>query len=1235
MQHLSRRDFVHAGCSIVAGTIALSAMDRAKAGLIHRGGGAIAPTGRVVLNMNAPNYFDNLYPYLNILHSSDAVLFNTGGGTALFRTNAPPGGSLFGSPSAYGICCDNNGQFINMTGATGVAQITQIFFNNSGLISPQLAGVSYTLMWTGGIGWRGEIRGAVLGGIASLVATGATSSLVFTMPASVETLMFVQWDLNAGSLASPPQNIALVPTASVAAYNAGAIFAPGWFSQTNQYGGILRCMPIMNTPSNNFTTSIDSIPTTTCSNWNGQTGITNGAPLSVLSALALQSNKHIWLNIPQGFMSAKLRSFSNSSAGGSFYDATQGGITNSNPAIINFASNQPWVNGDNLVIVQPNVNFAGSFAASVICIDLASSIFTKTGHNFVKGQPVTPGLLYNGGADSSTYPTGFSRGTTYFVTNVTANTFQIASTLANANAGTALTLTGTMKGPVQVFGAITGGSGYTNGTYTAVPMTGGTGTLCTATVVVSGGAVTAVIPDNTSFSNAQPNSGSGNGYTKGDSLSALAANIGGTGSGFSVVVSSVVIRVTQVISAASFGVASSTTQTCTLSGPGSDTSLYGIQLGNISIASSVITSSRGSGWWQNGEQVQFGVYDGVLQDQATYPPEITKGTSYFIVNSSGGTFQISNTLQGSPITLTGSGVGQLNAYKGTHVTSCIVQSVFDATYTYTQVRRFANFFNTALAGTKIIAYYEYSNEIWNPGGGQNTAALLAAQGPVFFDIGASNGAEDKMAGYVQAVVANAIFDEYSGDQTRYKMMLGDFQSTDVGGGGHFNACLAGIALWQTASGSPRTIQNLFNHVIVTNYWSQSYNPNGSTVACTFNTGTSTVNISGPPSLGSPFKFHATSGALPSPLAENTTYWLVGSSPNFGIATTPLGSPVTLSGTLGTYTCYHCGSDVIGELIQQSIALNISLPGTWPTKYSYYEAQLRQDVNDMRWTGGQGTNFVNGPGYASFNWAATQVYPVITANFLAVGKPCAGLTLMPYEGGDDNSPIGSFWALFGQGTAPNNGVSITASITGTTLQVTGGSSQFVAIGGDLPSAVVITASASGTTTMTVTASNGILAPGQTVTGPGVTGSPTIISQLSGSTGGTGTYQLSSVQTFSNAALTVPTGVSAGTIVTGIRTDLGAGFFTVNNSQTVASSTLTLQNTTFQDFFLTNMYSDTYAQAFVDFYNLVGPTYFGGHMSQFLDVNSFGVQNSQGTYGMARYIGDNNPRVTWVSYVNNLP
>jgi hypothetical protein len=76
---------------------------------------------------------------------------------------------------------------------------------------------------------------------------------------------------------------------------------------------------------------------------------------------------------------------------------------------------------------------------------------------------------------------------------------------------------------IATLGSVTGGTLYTNGTYTNVPLTGGTGSGAKATIVVAGAAVTTVTVTD-----------SGEGYTVADSLSAAAANIGGTGSGFAV-----------------------------------------------------------------------------------------------------------------------------------------------------------------------------------------------------------------------------------------------------------------------------------------------------------------------------------------------------------------------------------------------------------------------------------------------------------------------------------------------------------------------------------------------------------------------------------------------------------------------------------------------------------------------------------------------------------------------------
>jgi hypothetical protein len=86
----------------------------------------------------------------------------------------------------------------------------------------------------------------------------------------------------------------------------------------------------------------------------------------------------------------------------------------------------------------------------------------------------------------------------------------------------------TFGGPVLTVGTLVGGSAYTNGTYTVVALTGGSGTGAKATIVVAGTVVSSVTITT-----------QGNSYVVGDTLSALAANIGGTGSGFSIKVATV------------------------------------------------------------------------------------------------------------------------------------------------------------------------------------------------------------------------------------------------------------------------------------------------------------------------------------------------------------------------------------------------------------------------------------------------------------------------------------------------------------------------------------------------------------------------------------------------------------------------------------------------------------------------------------------------------------------------
>jgi len=86
----------------------------------------------------------------------------------------------------------------------------------------------------------------------------------------------------------------------------------------------------------------------------------------------------------------------------------------------------------------------------------------------------------------------------------------------------------TFTGLILTTNTLVGGSSYTNGTYTNVTLTGGSGSGAKATIVVSGATVTSVTLT-------KP----GNGYVVGNTLSATAASIGGTGSGFSVKVATI------------------------------------------------------------------------------------------------------------------------------------------------------------------------------------------------------------------------------------------------------------------------------------------------------------------------------------------------------------------------------------------------------------------------------------------------------------------------------------------------------------------------------------------------------------------------------------------------------------------------------------------------------------------------------------------------------------------------
>jgi len=140
-----------------------------------------------------------------------------------------------------------------------------------------------------------------------------------------------------------------------------------------------------------------------------------------------------------------------------------------------------------------------------------------------------------------------------YINLATYNTqVRLNQVVSGANIATGTTVAKITSSAIQTLGAITGGTLYTNGTYTNVPFTGGSGANATATVVVSGNAVTSVTITLR-----------GAGYAVGDVLSAANTSIGGTGSGFSIPVSAIYAQ-TITLSLAATG---SGTQDLTFSTP--------------------------------------------------------------------------------------------------------------------------------------------------------------------------------------------------------------------------------------------------------------------------------------------------------------------------------------------------------------------------------------------------------------------------------------------------------------------------------------------------------------------------------------------------------------------------------------------------------------------------------------------------------------------------------------------
>ena len=170
-----------------------------------------------------------------------------------------------------------------------------------------------------------------------------------------------------------------------------------------------------------------------------------------------------------------------------------------------------------VTLTDPGSNYAVSDTLSVAAATIGLGISTLTTGSLVGGTNYTPGtytgVSLTGGTGSGAKAT-VTVGVGGDVTAVTMTTRGVGYTVADSMSAAPASLGGFTNG-VDTLGAVTGGSNYTNGTFTNVPLTGGTGTGARATIVVASNAVTTVTITT-----------KGNGYTVADSLSCSAFAIG-------------------------------------------------------------------------------------------------------------------------------------------------------------------------------------------------------------------------------------------------------------------------------------------------------------------------------------------------------------------------------------------------------------------------------------------------------------------------------------------------------------------------------------------------------------------------------------------------------------------------------------------------------------------------------------------------------------------------------------
>lgn len=189
------------------------------------------------------------------------------------------------------------------------------------------------------------------------------------------------------------------------------------------------------------------------------------------------------------------------------------------------------------VYASSNSNLAVNFTAgtkSVFCTLPASKalVYDAAGVLNVVGTLSATGVLFPGGVTQTkayklnlvTVPFGIGSE----LSPERATSFNVSDAAATTNSRIIINPVSNHLGVIMRVRITNPGTGLVNGTYTNVPIYGGSGSSAVCTVVVSGGALSSVTI---------AEAGTGSGYQYGDSINLLNTDIGGSGSGFAIEIS--------------------------------------------------------------------------------------------------------------------------------------------------------------------------------------------------------------------------------------------------------------------------------------------------------------------------------------------------------------------------------------------------------------------------------------------------------------------------------------------------------------------------------------------------------------------------------------------------------------------------------------------------------------------------------------------------------------------------